>query len=245
MATRLRAADAEQPTRLPSGRINKHLVYPLLIAIGFLVFEITDDTGLGVAVACTKFSFGDIRVAFWLRRSDPDRLRGRTCFWFFLAAGLLRTLVGMFLVSMVLVLLNLVVRQVPGPMAAAFNVMFRSTSIAIIAVALSGWTAILYALRDGVKVWIDSTFCEALRNQCGPPSAFSCNRAACIAGAAFWSPVLIAFFSLPAPFDLALAALAIVVYPLFIAIVLRRICARMPFECWPMDEVSWFGRGLS
>jgi hypothetical protein len=39
-------------------------------------------------VLCIKFGWQDFKTARWLRRRDPDRQRGRTCAWVYLANGL-------------------------------------------------------------------------------------------------------------------------------------------------------------
>src|SRR5947209_1697135 len=59
-----------------------------MLAAGILVFELTKSPGLGAAIACTKFGWEDFLTARWLRRTDPDRRRGRTCFWLYVASGL-------------------------------------------------------------------------------------------------------------------------------------------------------------
>src|SRR3954454_11024639 len=80
-------ADDPPPRRRPS------LVLPALLALGFVVYELTAQPGLGAAIACTKFGWDDFLTARWLRRRDPDRRRGRAEFWLFVAAGLWKTAV--------------------------------------------------------------------------------------------------------------------------------------------------------
>src|SRR5579883_1732807 len=65
-----------------------HLTWSALFLLGLLLYELTSQPGLAAAVTCVKFGWSDFQVARWLRRVDPDRGRGRTCFWFYLAFGL-------------------------------------------------------------------------------------------------------------------------------------------------------------
>jgi hypothetical protein len=74
----------EQATRWTSGL----LTWPALIAIGWLIYELTAQTELGIAAVCLKFGWHDLRTAIWLRRRDPEHDRGRACFWLYLSSGL-------------------------------------------------------------------------------------------------------------------------------------------------------------
>ena len=66
-------------------------LWALLLIVAWLVFELTAQPALAVAAVCVKFGWEDFRTARWLRRSDPDRLRGRACFWLYVASGLWKT----------------------------------------------------------------------------------------------------------------------------------------------------------
>src|SRR5579864_658654 len=68
-----------------------HLSWPMLFVIGWLVYELTTKPTLGAVAVCLKYGWEDFRAAIWLRRVDPRRLRGRACFWLYLAWGLTKT----------------------------------------------------------------------------------------------------------------------------------------------------------
>jgi hypothetical protein len=59
-----------------------------------LLYECTAQPGLAAAVACAKFGWADLRSVLWLRRVDPDRRRGATCFWGYLTFGLWKVAVA-------------------------------------------------------------------------------------------------------------------------------------------------------
>jgi hypothetical protein len=68
-----------------------HLSWPMLFLIGWLLYELTTQPTVGAVAVCLKFGWEDFRTAIWLRRVDPRRMRGRACFWLYLAAGLAKT----------------------------------------------------------------------------------------------------------------------------------------------------------
>lgn len=99
-------ARAERESR---GR-SQYWLWPVLIAAGILVYELTAQPGLGAAVACAKFGWDDFLTAFWLRKRDPDRARSWTCFWLYFASGLWKVatagIVAMFSIGFLVVLLT-------------------------------------------------------------------------------------------------------------------------------------------
>ena len=57
--------------------------WPLILVIAFLIFEVTNDPAFAALAMCLKFGWEDFRTARWLRKTDPDRGRGKACFWLF------------------------------------------------------------------------------------------------------------------------------------------------------------------
>ena len=62
----------------------------MLVGLAFLVFELTADPSLAVVLGCLKFGTADMRVARWLRRADPDSVRGCACSWFYVVLAIMR-----------------------------------------------------------------------------------------------------------------------------------------------------------
>jgi hypothetical protein len=77
----LRAEDRHDPSPL----WEKLFSLPVLLLLGFAVFELTAQPGLGLAVLCLKFGLPDVQVARWLRSRDPQRARGRATFWLYVS----------------------------------------------------------------------------------------------------------------------------------------------------------------
>jgi hypothetical protein len=58
--------------------------------VTFIVFELTADPALTVALGCLKFGWDELATARWLRKNDPDRRRGRIASRFYAAWALWR-----------------------------------------------------------------------------------------------------------------------------------------------------------
>lgn len=147
-----RAAD-ETP---PVGRaIGNHLMWPVLIAVGLIVYELTAEPGLGAAIACTKFGWDDLLTARWLRRTDPNRPRARAMFWLFVAAGLWKmALTGvcvMVAVTFAIVWLKHVQPGMPPVFAAGTLAMLFGFALS----ALATVRALIGARINRVRLWLD------------------------------------------------------------------------------------------
>jgi hypothetical protein len=187
-------ADDRPPRRVPS------LVLPVLLAVGFLVYELTAQPGLGAAIACTKFGWDDFLTARWLRRRDPDRRRGRAEFWLFLAAGLWKTAVTGVIVIFAVGFLEAAIRPPPqvgqvrqppseavvGALLAAFFGFAFST--------LATGRAFITALHNGVRLWIDGRVHGDRRADRWPPisTAGRKNRAGAVLFTALFLGMLVA-----------------------------------------------------
>src|SRR5690348_12629896 len=92
-----------------------HLSWPMLFLAGWLLYEFTAQPGLAALVACAKLGWGDVRTAVWLRRVDPDRTRGQTCFWAYLTYGLWKIAVMATLTMIALGVFGLLFDRAPRP----------------------------------------------------------------------------------------------------------------------------------
>src|SRR5947209_14421544 len=147
-----------------------------MIATGIVVFELTRSPGLGAAIACTKFGWEDFLTARWLRRTDPDRRRGRTCFWLCVASGLwkcaLTGIAVMFAVAFVEAAVQAPRPRGPGRVPpAAF---FGASLAAFFGFGLSTlatYRAFAGAVRHRIKLWIDGRVHHDRRAGRWPPAA--------------------------------------------------------------------------
>ena len=88
----------------PEGRRWQVLSLPVVLAIGWIIYEVSHSPGLAAMVMCLKFGWEDFRTAVWLRRRDPWRARGRANFSLYLASGMWKAaLIGIVMVFVTLV----------------------------------------------------------------------------------------------------------------------------------------------
>src|SRR5262245_2789700 len=118
----------------------------LLIILGWVLFELTAQVPLALAVVCLKFGWEDFRTAVWLRKEDPCRARGWAEFWLFVSSGLWKTaLVGyalLFCYCVVWAITDLVRGQAVGNMPLSELVVAGLTFLAASGVAvLTTWLA--------------------------------------------------------------------------------------------------------
>src|SRR5207245_7626741 len=96
------------------------LTWSILIALGWLIYEVTAQPVLGAVVACLKFGWEDYLTGRWLRRVDPDRRRGQVCYHTYLAYGFLKIAVAaIFIVCGILALEESFKRPAPPRQGAA------------------------------------------------------------------------------------------------------------------------------
>src|SRR2546421_118232 len=75
----------------PARRWHGAFTWTGLLVVGWVLYELTAQPALGAVAVCLKFGWEDFRTARWLRRRDPDRGRGRACFWLYVGNGLWKT----------------------------------------------------------------------------------------------------------------------------------------------------------
>lgn len=216
------------------------LAWGLMIAVGFLVWELTDRTGLAAGVACLKFGWEETATGLYLLRKDPNRSRGWTCCTFHIARGCARFGWIGFVVSLAAEEGPLVVREwqglPPAPRAAndvVLNVLLLGMCGLTASVFLSG-VATWLALSAKQRVWIDPTTRVTRTQRLWPPQPHGRNRV--------WLHAVIGTVALVHLFGLLAMAMAVgwwlslVTVPCSLVLgwrVARRIAAPSPIECWP------------
>lgn len=216
------------------------LAWGLMIAVGFLVWDLTDRTGLAASVACLKFGWEETSTGFYLLRKDPNRSRGWICCTFHIARGCARFGWIGFVVSLAAEEGPHFVRQwqglPPAPRVANdvfLNVLLLSMCGITSSVFLSG-VATWLALSGKQRVWIDPTTRMSRTQRLWPPQPCGRNRV--------WLHVVVGTVAMTHLFGLLAMAMAVggwlslVTVPCSLALgwrVARRIAARSPIECWP------------
>jgi hypothetical protein len=237
---------AERGRRLSLG-------WPVLVLAGWLLYECTAEPGLAAAVACAKFGWADLQAAWWLRRVDPDRRRGTTCFWCYLTFGLWKVAV---MATLTMILLGFLAALLDGgrrPPAANNPSPVLDGIVAAAGVGfgfsfVTTYVALWHALRNGVRIWLGVAPYRARRERFWPPYHGKVNFAPYVAFTTMiftvWGVVLAiilvflawrprGMFEAFCLFALMLGLISTLVmaFPLLA----RRLFARSPLECWEVE----------
>lgn len=238
------------------------LVRGAIVLLALLLFELTTNAAVATAASCLELGRTDFATALWVRRTDPDRRRGRfnaLCYlaWAFCRVGLMA--IG---VIFVLVIVTMILDNGPGPKqppphaAGAFVMMLVAFSCG----AGLSFFVCLSALVTGRKIWLGPEPRRARRQGVWPPSVVAStipgtNLAKILfhlAWAFLFVPINIfaTFISLLDPKRADPMLLLGVLFANLVAIVVvvtaleRRILARAPWECWPIDESGSTGTAV-
>lgn len=180
----------EEPSwsELLFGRNNT--VWFLVVAIGFLIFELTAQRAVVAVAVCSKFGIPDILNAFWLRRTDPLRARGKTCFWFCLSQGLWKTTCVAFAAMLMFIVLSQFLAPRGGP-PPGFVGTAMTFLIGFILASLTTVIGSIIARVGGIRVWIDGNLTNARREKRFPPEEGVANRIHWLLAGAMILPVII------------------------------------------------------
>jgi Tripartite tricarboxylate transporter TctB family len=189
------ADDASRPGRSP-------WFWPVVLALAFVVYELTAQPGLGAAIACTKFGWDDFLTASWVFKRDPVRPRAHAQLWLGFAVGLWKIAVTGIVVMFAAAFLEAALRGPPGPGIPARP---PSTMIAACVVAFLGFgTSTIATLRafrlawnDRNRLWHDDRLHRDRRADRWPPSAEGTDRHN-KAGLVLLTALLVAGIALPA-----------------------------------------------
>jgi hypothetical protein len=173
--------DAEAPGRRASSR-NEKLAWFGVIAVVVVAFELTADPALSTGLGCLKFGWDEIRLARWLKRTDPVRKRGRVCSQFYLAWGLWRISLVAAAMMFIIVFAHGAIGGNPGRargLGAPPPGFISSFFLAMVGFLLSSAVsslAVFSALRHRVRVWVGPEVHWAREEQVWPPQAVARRR---------------------------------------------------------------------
>jgi hypothetical protein len=239
------------------------LVWSALGLLAFIVYEATMQPALASAMLCVKFGWEDFRTAFWLKRKDPYRPRGKACRALYLASGLWR--VSISATALFFVFIAIEAKPAPRPQAGQPNaagaalVPFLTAFFGYCLLALTTCRALGLALYHGIKFWLDPAVHRARRQQIWPPSLVCKEKLNRINGlllvamfVIFFPLVLLAIIAGaiianailgPIQFVVGIGGLSAGTFGIPIAMlalkdfICRRIVARTPDECWERLEL--------
>jgi len=212
----------------PERPLGDYISWGALVALGWLIYEVTARPSIGIVAVCAKFGWNDFLTAHWLLRTDPDRGRGRTCFWFYVGSGVWKITVAAFLITGSLLTLMVLLDGKPP------NGLFGVGMTAIIGVSLLAvvpLVGVLYAHRYGVRVWVDSSIHESRKTRAWPPVASGHNAAMGLLFPALMLPIVVTAI-LTLPFGLAILLVSVFGEGLLLWTMFRTVCADSSRECW-------------
>ncbi|MFO0840985.1 MAG: hypothetical protein U0797_01120 [Gemmataceae bacterium] len=231
-----------RPWRLPFGWLT-------LFALAWVVYELTHSPAWASALICLKFGWEDFLTAQWIWRNDPVAARRRSLGWLYNAWGAWKTAAVAFLMS---VAFASVTPQRPMPQAIpqallAFLGAFFTSLVAIGMATLATAVAVLLAWLGGVRLWLDTGVHRARRFNFWPPTPFCEGRANRLGTLVVTALGLFTFLGLlgilsvtppgrrGAVFGLFLAVGAPIAIGLARELILAKVRAEYPDECWPEE----------
>ncbi len=161
---------------------NEKLAWFGVIALAVVAFEATADPALSTALGCLKFGWNEVRLARWLKRTDPDRKRGRICSRFYLAWGLWRVSLVATAMMFVIAFAYAAIEGKPanggmraGPPPGFVTAFFLALAGFVLSSMVSS-LAVISALRHRVRVWLGPEASWARAEKIWPPHAVARRR---------------------------------------------------------------------
>ncbi|MCA9258082.1 MAG: hypothetical protein KDA61_02725 [Planctomycetales bacterium] len=150
----------------------QRLVLPALLVLAWLLFEVTANATLSVLVTCLKFGWEDFRTANWLRRTDPQPVRGAACSWFYFASGVWKTAIVPILAVMLMSFFwaSFFPMARPNPQVAeqllsAVTVGFMAAIVLVLVVSV----AVVRSISTQTRVWVHHDLHHSRRRNVWPP----------------------------------------------------------------------------
>ncbi len=230
---------------LPRWFSNAALIWPTLGLIAWLGFELTAQPAVVAAVACSKVGWNDFRTAFWLRRRDPHRGRGRACFWFCLSAGVTKMVISAF--AMTLLISTVLAFTRVGQPRQNPNVPFPSVFWGPLILMVAGAPLLSVLAFFGcvsarwyrVRVWIDDPLHHARRANFWPPDFNGARMHNMARGPwlimlafTFAASIVLAIIAVTSTQSYILGIVSLFCPILWIVMLSRGAFADSPHECW-------------
>jgi hypothetical protein len=156
----------------PTRHFNAVLWLLLILAIGWLIYEVTHSPAWAAMAMCLKFGLEDFRTAWWLRRTDPNRGRSRACCWLHIASGLWQVaIIGVAMVIFTIALVY-ILQAKQGNAVGVLDLIegaFVATVLGLILSTFATYIALMNAWRFDVRPWLNGAIHIARRKDEWPP----------------------------------------------------------------------------
>lgn len=242
--------------------LDRAWIWPVFGLIAVLVFELTANPGLAVAIFCAKLGLKDVRLGLWLSRRDPIPERGQM-------TGLIAaSMIGLKVtVASLVTYLSLLVISCFAPLQwNAAPALFQcgvslgiTTGVCLVLSLTISSYAFFRLLRTGQKVWLEEGMTRAPGRDEWPPEVEgppTRNSAIDVAQLGFLMQIPVVVTGgvwLAYALDLPETAMVWIVFGgipvvliacyLYLRLVIVRAIARHPGQCWPeLTEVDHQGQ---
>jgi hypothetical protein len=162
--------------RQPASRQGR-LLWPVILLLGWLLYELTAQPALAVTVVCLKFGWESFRTGWWLLRHDGQRGRAWACFFLYVSSGLWKAALTAFVLLVGYVLgmaATAPVKPAPGQVAVDLwhecLVAFLTGMGGILLAMLTTALAVAVAWLSREKLWLNGSIHDARRKDCWPPT---------------------------------------------------------------------------
>ncbi len=158
----------------PQPNLLRRMPWWLIGSIALVIGKLTTHPAIGVVVLCLKLGWNDFLIGLWLRRRDPDRVRGAVCSWFYWALGLWRVGFGSFVLLVTLMLIIFTLIDIGVEVRNDHVELGVCTLILYCSVGLALGTTLIGLVRGrmtGQRIWLSSSILESYRRREWPPVA--------------------------------------------------------------------------
>jgi hypothetical protein len=237
------------------------ITWSSLILAGLILYELTNQPAVGTAALCSKFGWEDFKTAQWLWRYDRRRLRGRACWWLYVAWGLWKIGIAGLGVNVLIVggfsmfdlrrmgFAAVQLDRLLEPMKGA-GIML---AVGMVLSAIATTSAVLIAVHGRVRLWLHGQVTRARRARYWPPYDPTRPTGNRIGALQLTSCVVICFVLVPlggrivlwllhvggnlawVPFAILLAAFPTAFLWTLLS---HRVTATSPEQCWALDELA-------
>ena len=210
----------------------------------------------GLPVPWNPQNWDDILTAFWLRRHDPHKARGRTCFWFCLASAVLKMVLTACAMAMIFAAgMNLHGGEIPRKdgnpaFPEAFFGPLYLMAAGVPLLAICACTGCFSARWNRLRVWLSPSLDRARKNGCWPPdlagdfagSQENATRPPWLAMVAILITLVSILAALSCVFALVVGAMVLAGGLIAIPLVARGVTATHPGDCWGEFDARWSRR---
>jgi hypothetical protein len=230
----------------------------LLVFLAIALFFITNSSVFAAVIPSVYAGWKTFQCGLWILKGDPNRIRGRTCFTFYIACAFWNVALTAFLT----VCLFLFVANIFGiqPNMDKFAATMILLTIGVILNTIVGFYGIISAVRYEIHIWVHPNIRTCFQNNfsilsVGNNHFYGFNRAIFIVGTTLVFPLVIlggvsmaivtsdnVANHVPTILELSISlslifGLPIAMIPCY-AWLSSLIIAKTPQDCWPDEFVS-------